>query len=113
MSEPIETKRCGACRSWLPVDQFGADASQPSGLAKSCRGCRADAHRRHRASSSLRSSRDHARRKAELWRTRFDALVSALAPDVLASLPADLRPTPHALRRARAAHRRATSGTSP
>lgn len=110
-SAEITTARCATCRSWLPVEHFGVDASQPSGLCKSCRGCRAEAHRRHRQVSTLRCSRDHARRKATHWRQRHEALLAALAaapPELLAALPDDVRPKPMAIRRARAETRKRT-----
>lgn len=39
-------KRCTACKTWLPVAEFGSDASRGDGLSSACRNCVSIAHRK-------------------------------------------------------------------
>lgn len=105
-----ECKFCGSCRSWLPLSHFGADSSQPSGHAKACRECRRRDYLRNRTHARLRDAKNHQSRRADDYRARFEALLSALPDVILDRLPAALRPTPMQRRVARAAHRKRSAG---
>lgn len=101
---PASWKTCGSCKSVLPASMFGKDARQSDGLARACRECRRLCHKRNRAVARLNSRVSHQRRRADEWKSRHEALLAALAeapPALLASLPEDVRPKPHSLRRAR------------
>ncbi len=103
-------KYCGSCHSWLPLARFGQDHSQPSGHAKACRDCRAREYKRNRTQCRLRDAKNHQMRRAEHYRSRYEALIAALPDWVLGRLPADIRPTAMQLRVHRAAHRKRAVG---
>lgn len=106
----IQCQLCTSCRSWLPLNQFGRDRHRPSGHTKSCRDCRRKSYLRNRTQSKLRDAKVHQAQRAESYRVRFEALLSALPDYVFDLVPVELRPSPMQLRVHRAAHRKRSAG---
>jgi hypothetical protein len=78
--------------------------------ATACNECRARCYKRNRTAARLRDAKNHQARRAASYRARFEALLAALSPGLLATLPAEIRPTDHQLRVHRSNHRKRTAG---
>jgi hypothetical protein len=92
------------------LSQFHLSASEPEGRTKSCKDCRRREYLRNRTQARLRDAKNHQARRAEDYRARFEALLSALPDLVLDRLPSPIRPSPMQRRVARAAHRKRAAG---